>query len=64
MRCIKENGGHRNFEERCSEYNHSIHSLTLMRSVEQFFSRNVTLTSEDMERTGKSNIQQEKRYLW
>lgn len=41
MRCIKENGGHRNFEEllerAVSEYNHTIHTVTGKRPVDLFF---------------------------
>ena len=60
MRCIKENGTERNFEEllerSVNEYNHSIHSTTNKRPVDLFFGRTVTFTPDDYEKTRKSMI--------
>lgn len=61
MRCLKNNGGHRNFEEllerATAEYNHSVHSVTGKKPVDVFFGRSVNFTANDVEQTRQSNLE-------
>lgn len=61
MRCLKENGISRTFEEllerSVNEYNHSIHSTTDRRPVDLYFGRTIDFSPQDVEKTRLSNIE-------